>query len=583
MIEKLPDFKTKFPLQSVYDLENIYTLQELLSGFQDVINNCVDRVNSYEELVQYMENEGIEKIATDKVLELINQSFIDNSVNTILDNKIAEISSRMSNLETILNQYKTEVENTYQTKADANIAHTTINNTIQTLSNNLENNYYDKEETLQKIVDSNLGTLYRLTDGSYVDNFLNVSLSTLYNEYDSACNDITLVKNVYSKDSSNLYDLVYYVYTPSNGYEKTILLTSTVHGDEKVYPILLAKLMKMLTNQENCLYNIEDLKKARIVIAPVLNPYGYVNTQRKNYNGVDLNRNWDYKWSEVGSSVPTDLDYRGSVPFSEVETQFAKYLLETYLPDGYIDLHNFGEDNKGQDYCIYYSQYSENIYKEVVEQLKQPDEIANYYLQGQDSCGANYFESVYSKPSMTLEFIFRGEYTLNADNYKKAFELFINHLVKYSAYQIPLTSYNGNKRIDVINWESANGIDIPYSSNLQIMELFDKPLSYSKNGILMINGFATFTCLSNTIPNNTSTKTISCLPEIEDMESNTISERQGASFASGDYSVSLPCSIVIQIEKNKRYNFRFYCCYDGDTTYVAKLKRVKYNFVFIGD
>ena len=43
-------------------------------------------VNSYEELVEYMEREGIKKIATDKVLELINESFIDNSVNEILDN-----------------------------------------------------------------------------------------------------------------------------------------------------------------------------------------------------------------------------------------------------------------------------------------------------------------------------------------------------------------------------------------------------------------------------------------------------------------------------------------------------------------
>lgn len=583
MIEKLPDFKTKFPLQSVYDLEDIYTLQELLSGFQDVINNCVDRVNSYEELVQYMEREGIEKIATDKVLELINNSMIDNSVNTILDNKIAEITLQMTNLEEILNDYKLEVQNTYQTIAVADADKELINNSIQTINNNLSNNYYNKQETLQKIVDSNLGTLYRLTDGSYVDNFLNVSLSTLYNEYDSACNDITLVKNVYSKDSSNIYDLVYYVYTPSAGYEKTVLLTSCVHGDEKVYPILLAKLMKMLTNQENCLYNIEDLKKARIIIAPVLNPYGYVNTQRKNYNGVDLNRNWDFKWAEVGSSVPSDLDYRGIAPFSEVETQFAKYLIETYLPDGYIDLHNFGPDNKGQDYCMYYSQYSENISKEVVEQLKLPGEVVNYYLQGQDSCGANYFENVFRRPSMTLEFIFRGEYTLNTDNYKKAFELFINHLVKYSAYNIPTTNYIGNKRINVINWESANGIDIPYSTNFQVMELFDMPLSYSKNGILMINGFATFTCLSNTIPNNTSNKTISCLPELEDEEGNTISERQGASFGSGDYSVSLPCSIVVTIKKNKYYRFRFYCCYDGDTTYAAKLKRVKYNFVFIGD
>ena len=177
MIEKLPDFKTKFPLQSVYDLENIYTLQELLSGFQDVINNCVDRVNSYEELVEYMEREGIKKIATDKVLELINESFIDNSVNEILDNKIAEITQQMTNLEEILNQYKSEVQATYQTIANATVKHEELNNSIQVLSDNLENNYYNKQETLQKIVDANLGTLYRLTDGRYVDDFLNVSLT----------------------------------------------------------------------------------------------------------------------------------------------------------------------------------------------------------------------------------------------------------------------------------------------------------------------------------------------------------------------------------------------------------------------
>ena len=151
MIEKLPDFKTRFPLQSVYDLENIYTLQELLSGFQDVINNCVDRVNSYEELVEYMEREGIEKIATDKVLELINESFIDNSVNTILDNKIAEITLQMTNLEGILSEYKLEVENTYQTKAEATVKHEELNNRIQEISSNLENNYYNKQETFKKL------------------------------------------------------------------------------------------------------------------------------------------------------------------------------------------------------------------------------------------------------------------------------------------------------------------------------------------------------------------------------------------------------------------------------------------------
>ena len=71
---------------------------------------------------------------------------------------------------------------------------------------------------------------------------------------------------------------------------------------------------------------------------------GYLRKNRRNTscndnyhsgagNGVDLNRNYGYKWglNEVGSSGDAcDESYRGPSPFSEPETQAIKLLTESY-------------------------------------------------------------------------------------------------------------------------------------------------------------------------------------------------------------------------------------------------------------
>ena len=46
--------------------------------------------------------------------------------------------------------------------------------------------------------------------------------------------------------------------------------------------------------------------------------------------GVDLNRNWGYKWSNIGASDnPCDYEqYHGTEPFSEPETRNIKNYLE---------------------------------------------------------------------------------------------------------------------------------------------------------------------------------------------------------------------------------------------------------------
>ncbi|MFQ6089479.1 MAG: M14 family metallopeptidase [Candidatus Methanofastidiosia archaeon] len=75
-----------------------------------------------------------------------------------------------------------------------------------------------------------------------------------------------------------------------------------------------------------------------IWIVPMLNPDGHVmvengkHDQRKNANGVDLNRNYSFMWGKdnIGSSPGIDgQTYRGPSPFSEPETQAIKNLVES--------------------------------------------------------------------------------------------------------------------------------------------------------------------------------------------------------------------------------------------------------------
>lgn len=101
-----------------------------------------------------------------------------------------------------------------------------------------------------------------------------------------------------------------------------------------------------------------------IFIVPVMNPDGYVynsdsggaeSNWRKNRRsptppdiGVDLNRNYGYKWgySNFGSSArPWDDTYRGPAPFSEPETQMIRDFLATYQPRTCMDIHTYGQYN----------------------------------------------------------------------------------------------------------------------------------------------------------------------------------------------------------------------------------------------
>ena len=128
-----------------------------------------------------------------------------------------------------------------------------------------------------------------------------------------------------------------------------IALIGNIHAGESGAELLLYSIEQILA------HNIDLLKKTGIIIIPALNIdsrnrliNGIPDYQRKNINGVDLNRNFPAAWEMVDSSYslltndPFSATYRGTFPASEPETKTVIRMLETYKPKVVFAYHWMG-------------------------------------------------------------------------------------------------------------------------------------------------------------------------------------------------------------------------------------------------
>ena len=118
-----------------------------------------------------------------------------------------------------------------------------------------------------------------------------------------------------------------------------IVLIAGVHGYEQGSCWVMAQFFKLLC--ENTEDEMLGFMKRNVVfeVVPVANPYGFAKNQRKNENGVDINRNFDAAWVRVDDHA---LDYYGGESaHSEAETKFLVQFLNDNLDADYvIDYHN---------------------------------------------------------------------------------------------------------------------------------------------------------------------------------------------------------------------------------------------------
>lgn len=107
---------------------------------------------------------------------------------------------------------------------------------------------------------------------------------------------------------------------------RTMLVVGCVHGNERA-GIAIAKLLTTLSVPRD----------TALWIVPVLNPDGAAADTRQNSRGVDLNRNFPYRWRPLG--IRGALEYSGARALSEPEARAARALILRVRPQISIWFH----------------------------------------------------------------------------------------------------------------------------------------------------------------------------------------------------------------------------------------------------
>ena len=148
-----------------------------------------------------------------------------------------------------------------------------------------------------------------------------------------------------------------------DGSKPTVLYIGAQHAREWITPEMNRRLMHYLLENYTRDRKVRELINTReLWIVPVANPDGYDWTfeqdqrlWRKNLrdnngngtiepgDGVDLNRNFAYKWgydNEGSSPDPTSETYRGPSPTSEPENKALEALVKRITPEFFVNYHS---------------------------------------------------------------------------------------------------------------------------------------------------------------------------------------------------------------------------------------------------
>lgn len=348
--------------------------------------------------------EVVNSLRDDAAIQSSNEfGALQDIINTV--GGLADVQTRLTDLETTTGQLKNE---STQLKNDVQTVTTEITN-IKKVTNNLTS---ENADLVKKITDltTRVAALENGTGGGGTGgttNITNLGVSLLpdwykpptilgtelgkdgtpsSHNYQESLNWILeplrtanpnyITRAALGKDQSNTYDLYKYEFTPKS-YDKIMLITCCLHGNEYTSFYGLCRFLELL-----CADNVTDpnllylRNQVKLVVVPISNPWGFVNSKRQNSRGVDLNRNFDYKWNSYSDGAAAGQTYyKGTAPFSEKESCILRDLMQD-LADDYrfrvaIDWHTLITIEAEK--VFYYPKYRDNLTKEYAKMLQMLD------------------------------------------------------------------------------------------------------------------------------------------------------------------------------------------------------------------
>lgn len=267
-----------------------------------------------------------------------------------------------------------------------------------------------------------------------------VSYSDIIDLWESLRTDFPswVTRGSLGNDQSGTYSIYKYVMTPEGGYDRTVIIDAGIHGGERMNMLSCYLFFRELAETWGQAYGASSgglgaaRQRIRWVVVPSLNPWGLdqATKDRKNSRGVDLNRNFDFRWSLQGSSNPSDIDYRGTAAESEAETQILVALADEY-PDAVaaVSLHDFVGPLGPSDCAVYFPDFSvARNTREIIEKmghLEKKAGISHRFLQthnasalnmyagkGMNSCNPewafNFTADIYGSDDVTAALTFYG-------------------------------------------------------------------------------------------------------------------------------------------------------------------------------
>lgn len=167
-------------------------------------------------------------------------------------------------------------------------------------------------------------------------------------------------------DASGEFPIYAYTFEPLD-YEKTVLVTGCFHAENNMTLTSLSYFFDELCRNFKENRTLSYLRsKVKFVVVPVANPYGFVYGSSLNANGVDLQRNFPYKWDECSSEV------KGESPADQLELDAIFNLLYDLSEDKFCAALDLSAGHTY--YCgkmMFYPRFRPNCLSAIAEALER--------------------------------------------------------------------------------------------------------------------------------------------------------------------------------------------------------------------